>query len=201
MPAFNIIVASHIPVLISRMVPSKKSNWTLKMASRACLAATIATSRVSLVSAFSNGRSSSSSTVSRTLSTINNRGVSSVSSRIAIVGSGSPFYSSVFANNVRIPVGSSRSSINSIQLQMSSTEAKTTTTTPKRVKTNDAQVSDEPVAIKGWVRTVRKQKTLAFVEVNDGSSMSGIQCVLPFDDVDEDTMKGMCIILFGIFTI
>ena len=169
------------------------------MASRACLAATIVTSRGSLVSAFSNGRSSSSSTVSRTLSTINNRGVSSVSSRTAIVGSGSPFYSSVFANNVRIPVGSSRSSINSIQLQMSSTEAKTTTTTPKRVKTNDAQVSDEPVAIKGWVRTVRKQKTLAFVEVNDGSSMSGIQCVLPFDDVDEDTMKGMCssIALFG----
>ena len=95
---------------------------------------------------------------------------------------------------MRIPVASSRSSINSIQLQMSSTEAKTTTTTPKRVKTNDAQVSDEPVAIKGWVRTVRKQKTLAFVEVNDGSSMSGIQCVLPFDDVDEDTMKGMCML-------
>ena len=79
---------------------------------------------------------------------------------------------------------------------MSSTEAKTTTTTPKRVKTNDAQVSDEPVAIKGWVRTVRKQKTLAFVEVNDGSSMSGIQCVLPFDDVDEDTMKGMCVLFY-----
>lgn len=173
------------------------------MASRACLAATIATSRGSLVSAFSNGRSSSSSTVSRTLSTINNRGISSVSSQTAIVGSGSPFYSSVFANNVRIPVASSRvsSSINSIQLQMSSTEAKTTTTTPKRVKTNDAQVSNEPVAIKGWVRTVRKQKTLAFVEVNDGSSMSGIQCVLPFDDVDENTMKGMCIALFGLSTI
>jgi len=181
------------------MAPSKNSNWTLKMASRACLAATIATSRGSLVSAFSNGRSSSSSTVSRTLSTISNRGISSVSSRTAIVGSGSPFYS-VFANNMRIPVANCRvsSSINSIQLQMSSTEAKTTTTTttPKRVKTNDAQVSDEPVAIKGWVRTVRKQKTLAFVEVNDGSSMSGIQCVLPFDDVDEDTMKGKCALFY-----
>lgn len=45
------------------------------------------------------------------------------------------------------------------------------------------------MSIKGWVRTVRKQKTLAFVEVNDGSSMSGIQCVLPFDSVDEDTLK------------
>ena len=81
---------------------------------------------------------------------------------------------------------------------MSSTEAspaeatKTTSSSvsPRWVKTADAKVSDEQVSIKGWVRTVRKQKTLAFVEVNDGSSMSGIQCVLPFDDVDEETMKG-----------
>jgi aspartyl/asparaginyl-tRNA synthetase len=63
-------------------------------------------------------------------------------------------------------------------------------TTARRVKTSEAKVSDEQVSIKGWVRTVRKQKTLAFVEVNDGSNMSGIQCVLPFDSVDEDTMKG-----------
>lgn len=55
----------------------------------------------------------------------------------------------------------------------------------KRVKTADAAPSDGDVAIKGWVRTVRKQKTLAFVEVNDGSSLSGIQCVLPFDGIDE----------------
>jgi len=59
----------------------------------------------------------------------------------------------------------------------------------RRVKTVNAQVSDEQVSIKGWVRTVRKQKTLAFVEVNDGSSMSGIQCVLPFDGLDEVSLK------------
>jgi asparaginyl-tRNA synthetase len=46
----------------------------------------------------------------------------------------------------------------------------------KRVKTKDAVPSDEMVAIKGWVRTVRKQKTLAFVEVNDGSTLSGSVC-------------------------
>lgn len=118
--------------------------------------------------------------------------------RSTIVG-GTSSSLTAFANNngvCRIP-------INSItQLRMSSTEAtptKTTTTpsssssssvSPRRVKTNDAKVSEEQVSIKGWVRTVRKQKTLAFVEVNDGSSMSGIQCVLPFDNVDEDTMKG-----------
>lgn len=60
----------------------------------------------------------------------------------------------------------------------------------KRIKTVDAAPTDGEVAIKGWVRTVRKQKTLAFVEVNDGSSLSGIQCVLPFDNIDEASIKG-----------
>jgi hypothetical protein len=60
----------------------------------------------------------------------------------------------------------------------------------KRVKTIDAVPSPETIAIKGWVRTVRKQKTLAFVEVNDGSTLSGIQCVLPFDDLDENSKAG-----------
>ncbi len=80
----------------------------------------------------------------------------------------------------------------SFQLNMSTVAADATTA--RRVKTAEAEVSDEQVSIKGWVRTVRKQKTLAFVEVNDGSSMSGIQCVLPFDTVDEDTLKGECYI-------
>lgn len=57
----------------------------------------------------------------------------------------------------------------------------------KRVKTVDAVPSEEEVVVKGWVRTVRKQKTLAFVEVNDGSSLSGIQCVLPFDQIDDES--------------
>jgi asparaginyl-tRNA synthetase len=58
-----------------------------------------------------------------------------------------------------------------------------------RVKTADAtQATDGPVTIKGWVRTLRKQKTLAFVEVNDGSSLAGIQCVVSFDGVDATTL-------------
>jgi len=58
-----------------------------------------------------------------------------------------------------------------------------------RVKTADAtEPTDSPVVIKGWVRTVRKQKTLAFVEVNDGSNLKGIQSVLSFDAIDETTM-------------
>ena len=60
-----------------------------------------------------------------------------------------------------------------------------------RIKTVDATTAtDYPVVVKGWVRTVRKQKTLAFVEVNDGSNLSGIQCVLSFDQLDEATIDG-----------
>ena len=79
----------------------------------------------------------------------------------------------------------------SFQLHMSSTEAAPTTASPPRVKTAEAKISDDLVSIKGWVKTVRKQKTLAFVEVNDGSNMSGIQCVLTFDEVDEATLGGV----------
>jgi len=72
-----------------------------------------------------------------------------------------------------------------------------TTTNPEsgpgiipRIKACDAaSPSDGPVIVKGWVRTVRKQKTLAFVEVNDGSNLGGIQCVLPFDQIDDETKE------------
>jgi hypothetical protein len=73
-------------------------------------------------------------------------------------------------------------------LSMSTTSA---TEIIPRVKAADAkEPSDGPVLVKGWVRTVRKQKTLAFVEVNDGSNLGGIQCVLSFDVLDEDSQAG-----------
>jgi asparaginyl-tRNA synthetase len=37
---------------------------------------------------------------------------------------------------------------------------------------------DEPVTIKGWVRTKRELKGFSFVEVNDGSSLASLQAVL-----------------------
>ena len=77
----------------------------------------------------------------------------------------------------------------------SSSSTTPSTTTPStilpRIKTCDAnEPSEGPVMVKGWVRTVRKQKTLAFVEVNDGSNLGGIQCVLSFDAIDEATREG-----------
>jgi asparaginyl-tRNA synthetase len=40
---------------------------------------------------------------------------------------------------------------------------------------------EETVTIQGWVRTKREQKDFTFVEVNDGSSMAGLQVVLNQD--------------------
>ena len=36
----------------------------------------------------------------------------------------------------------------------------------------------QPVTIRGWVRTKRETKQAVFLEVNDGSCLSNIQCVL-----------------------
>lgn len=157
-----------------------RNNLTKKMASRACLAAAVAASSRGGVAAFS-----ASSVVGRN----GQRALSSAVNNNNLFSTGTNKYVTIKNRipSVVAPLPPSRS----FQLSMSSTVAATaTTTSPRRVKTADAEVSDEQVSIKGWVRTVRKQKTLAFVEVNDGSSMSGIQCVLPFDGVDEDTMKG-----------
>lgn len=35
----------------------------------------------------------------------------------------------------------------------------------------------QEVTIKGWVRTIRTQKTFSFIEVNDGSTLAGLQVV------------------------
>ena len=40
---------------------------------------------------------------------------------------------------------------------------------------------DETAAVQGWVRTKREQKEFTFVEVNDGSSMAGLQVILNQD--------------------
>lgn len=47
---------------------------------------------------------------------------------------------------------------------------------------------DEPVTIKGWVRTKRELKGFAFVEVNDGSSLAGLQAVLNGDLPDYENI-------------
>lgn len=59
-----------------------------------------------------------------------------------------------------------------------------------RIKTNQAkEPSESNILMKGWVRTLRKQKTLAFVQLNDGSDLNGIQAVVNFDSVSETVLK------------
>ncbi|MEO0406599.1 MAG: asparagine--tRNA ligase [Cyanobacteria bacterium P01_A01_bin.135] len=48
---------------------------------------------------------------------------------------------------------------------------------------------DETVTIQGWVRTKRELKEFAFIEVNDGSAMSGLQVVVNQDLPDYDKLK------------
>ncbi len=47
---------------------------------------------------------------------------------------------------------------------------------------------DESVTIKGWVRTKREQKGFSFIEVNDGSSMAGLQVVMNADLPDYEAV-------------
>jgi len=81
------------------------------------------------------------------------------------------------------------------RLFSSSTETPKTTTaikSPKWIRIKDIEKIGEQkdiIEIKGWVRTVRKQKTLAFVEVNDGSNLKGVQCVILTNDDDSNTIS------------
>ncbi|MGF1513314.1 MAG: asparagine--tRNA ligase [Elainellaceae cyanobacterium] len=48
---------------------------------------------------------------------------------------------------------------------------------------------DEAATIQGWVRTKRELKEFAFIEVNDGSAMSGLQVVVNQDLPDYEKLK------------
>lgn len=48
----------------------------------------------------------------------------------------------------------------------------------KEILKNRSNVGKE-VVVKGWVRTVRKQKDFSFIEINDGSSLSNLQVIVP----------------------
>lgn len=45
----------------------------------------------------------------------------------------------------------------------------------------DKTLIGKQIEVRGWVRTVRAQKTFAFLEVNDGSSLAGLQVVISED--------------------
>ncbi|KAL5196791.1 hypothetical protein ABZP36_000303 [Zizania latifolia] len=58
------------------------------------------------------------------------------------------------------------------------------------------------LAVRGWVRTCRAQRTVTFVEVNDGSCVSSMQCVLSpdtegYDQIDSIT-TGASVLVEGV---
>lgn len=57
------------------------------------------------------------------------------------------------------------------------------------------------VEVKGWVRTRRGNKKIAFIAVNDGSVIHNIQCVADIAEFDEETLKavttGACVRIKG----
>ncbi|MDR0364505.1 MAG: asparagine--tRNA ligase [Bacteroidales bacterium] len=62
----------------------------------------------------------------------------------------------------------------------------------KRTKIVDALASKEIgklINIKGWVRTKRENKNVAFLAVNDGSTIHNIQVVVDVPNFDEETLK------------
>ena len=75
----------------------------------------------------------------------------------------------------------------------------------KRVKVVDllkATTFGESVCIKGWVRTRRGSKQVAFVALNDGSTINNIQVVVDISQFDEELLKdittGACIRVTGL---
>lgn len=61
---------------------------------------------------------------------------------------------------------------------------------------------DQEVLVKGWVRTKRGNKNIAFIALNDGSTIKNLQIVVEVDKFDENTLKiittGACIAVKGI---
>lgn len=61
---------------------------------------------------------------------------------------------------------------------------------------------DRLVNIKGWVRTKRGNKNVAFIAVNDGSTIHTIQAVVELSNFSEDNLKGVttgaCVSITGI---
>lgn len=53
----------------------------------------------------------------------------------------------------------------------------------KKIKIKEITIKalNEPITVCGWVRTIRNQKSFAFIELNDGSTLSGIQIVASQD--------------------
>ena len=71
----------------------------------------------------------------------------------------------------------------------------------KRIKALLAETPGQDVLVKGWVRTKRGNKNVAFIALNDGSTINNIQIVCDLANFNEDLMKqittGACLSVKG----
>jgi asparaginyl-tRNA synthetase len=77
--------------------------------------------------------------------------------------------------------------------------------TPGRIRISDVLKSNETgkkITVKGWVRTKRGNKNVAFIALNDGSTINNLQLVVDVPDFNEELLKqittGSCIKAEGI---
>ncbi|MBE6177798.1 MAG: asparagine--tRNA ligase [Alistipes sp.] len=73
--------------------------------------------------------------------------------------------------------------------------------TQRIVEILNSQAVDTDVVVKGWVRTKRGNKNVAFIALNDGSCMRNIQVVVDLQKISEETLKpittGACLRVDG----
>ncbi len=69
------------------------------------------------------------------------------------------------------------------------------------LKGNTEHLIDTSINVKGWVRTKRGNKNVAFIALNDGSNINNIQVVVDLANFDEDLMRrittGACLSVDG----
>jgi asparaginyl-tRNA synthetase len=61
----------------------------------------------------------------------------------------------------------------------------------KRIEIKDAlqmQATDEAINVRGWVRTKRGSKNVAFIALNDGSTLHNLQLVVNLDEIPESAL-------------
>ncbi|MBP5642284.1 MAG: asparagine--tRNA ligase, partial [Paludibacteraceae bacterium] len=75
----------------------------------------------------------------------------------------------------------------------------------KRTEIKDALLSkaiNEPINVRGWVRSRRGNKSISFIALNDGSTIKNIQIVVDLETFEEEVLKpvttGSCISATGI---
>ena len=73
----------------------------------------------------------------------------------------------------------------------------------KQIRDHGTPLIGQDVCIKGWIRTVRQQKTFCFVEVNDGSSLGNLQVIIDqtypdFEELSKQLTTGAAVTIIGL---